>query len=131
VIALDTNVFVRFLVEDDAEQAARAKKVVRGALDAGEPVFVSAVVLSELAWVLERAYELPRRDIAAAVEGLLAAHPFEVEHAPAAARALARYRRGRAGYPDYLIQQLAAERGCAELVTFDRELLREDGFTRP
>ncbi len=60
MIGLDTNVLVRFLVEDDAEQAVRAKGVVRRAIERDEKLFVSDVVVCELAWVLERAYGLGR-----------------------------------------------------------------------
>jgi predicted nucleic-acid-binding protein len=131
VIALDTNVLVRFLVEDEPEQAARARALVKAAVARDEPLFLSTVVMSELAWVLDRAYGFDREQIAAAVEALLAAPPFAVERAESVEAALLAYRRGRAGLPDYLIRQVAIEMGCRSTVTFDRQLVREAGFERP
>lgn len=57
MIALDTTVLVRFLVEDDAPQAERAKALLQRAIDAEDPCYVSDVVLCELVWVLERTYK--------------------------------------------------------------------------
>jgi predicted nucleic-acid-binding protein len=48
MIALDTNVLVRFLVEDDEAQTERAKAFVANAIEANDPCFISAVVLCEL-----------------------------------------------------------------------------------
>ena len=62
MIALDTNVVVRFLVQDDPEQAALASEVIsRLAVDA--PGFVSREVMVELIWVLERAYRATRGEV--------------------------------------------------------------------
>ena len=60
---LDTNVIVRFLMKDDAEQAALASTVLVK-LTAAEPGFVCREVLVELVWVLQKIYRLPRTDIA-------------------------------------------------------------------
>ena len=60
MIALDTNVLVRFLVEDDKAQAAAAAALVKRSIAAGEALFVADVVLCEVVWVLEVAYKVPR-----------------------------------------------------------------------
>ena len=54
MIALDTNVLVRFIVEDDDEQTGRAVLLIHDALAKNEPLFVSEVVLCEVVWVLAR-----------------------------------------------------------------------------
>jgi predicted nucleic-acid-binding protein len=131
VIGLDTNVLVRFLVEDDPEQARRAKAVVQGAVDQDEKLYVSNVVLCELAWVLDRAYGLERTEVASAVRGLLSAKHVLLEDADLVERALAAYGESRVGFPDYVIRELARDAGCRTVVTFDRTLLREPGFERP
>lgn len=59
MIALDTNVLVRYLVDDDAEQARAARKLLEG-LAAERPAFICREVMIELVWVLQRAYRLPR-----------------------------------------------------------------------
>lgn len=72
MIALDTNVLVRFLTRDEPTQAAAADCVIAG-LSVAEPGFVGREVMLELVWVLERAYRLPRAEVIAALEGLLSA----------------------------------------------------------
>lgn len=59
MIALHTNVPVRFLVQDDPEQVSAAAEVIDEFTDA-DPGF-SRVVLVELVWVLERACGIPSR----------------------------------------------------------------------
>ena len=72
---VDTNVIVRFLMKDDAEQAALANTVF-AALTTAAPGFVCREVLVELVWVLQKIYRLPRSDIADAIEATVRlAHP--------------------------------------------------------
>ena len=86
---LDTNVIVRFLMKDDAEQAALANTIFAG-LMAETPGFVCREVLVELVWVLQRVYRLSRTDIADAIEGLLGAREIVVESADQPLAALVR-----------------------------------------
>ena len=72
MIALDTNVVVRFLTQDDPAQSAQANALMAELTEA-EPGFLCREVVVELVWVLECAYDLPRDRIAAALDGLLAA----------------------------------------------------------
>lgn len=131
MIALDTNVLVRYLTEDDEAQAARAAALIEGAIDREETMFVTHIVLCELAWVLGGPYRRSRRDIHTAITGLLAAAQLLVEDAEMAHRANARYRSGRADFADYLIGERASAAGCQTVATFDKKLLREDGFLEP
>jgi predicted nucleic-acid-binding protein len=48
VIGLDTNVLVRFVVEDDDDQTSRATKLIEDAVEAGDALYVSEVVLCEV-----------------------------------------------------------------------------------
>jgi len=120
VIGLDTNVLVRFLVQDDPDQAAAATALISGLTEA-EPGFVCREVLVELVWVLERAYSLPRGDIARALDGLLEARELIVEAAERVAIAADRFRRGGPGFADQMIALAGQAAGCANTVTFDRK----------
>lgn len=53
MIALDTNVLVRYLAQDDREQARVATRFIEEHLTADDPGFVSTIVLCEIIWVLE------------------------------------------------------------------------------
>ncbi|MCX5545378.1 type II toxin-antitoxin system VapC family toxin [Paraburkholderia sp. CNPSo 3076] len=66
-IAVDTNVLLRTIVDDDEEQAARAVML----LDTADMAAVSLQTLCELVWVLRSAYKVDRPDIAAAIRSIL------------------------------------------------------------
>lgn len=130
MIALDTNVLVRFLVEDDPKQALRARSLIRRAIASSQTLFVSDIVLCELCWVLDRAYDLPRDQIVTALRSLLAANHLAFRCGSLLERALNAYQEGRGGFADYLIREQSAEVGCDSVATFDRALLKESGFTQ-
>ena len=126
MIALDTNVLVRFLVQDDPLQAQAATKVIDQLTDESQG-FVSREVLIELVWVLERAYRLGRAEIAVALDGLLSATELDIEGSDEVAPALELYRNDGFGFADLMIAAAARRAGAAELVTFDRKAARFSG----
>ncbi|MGO4917510.1 PIN domain-containing protein [Pseudogemmobacter sp. W21_MBD1_M6] len=126
MIALDTNVLVRFLVQDDPEQARIAGDVVDRLTDA-DPGFVGREVLIELVWVLERAYGYARSEIAAAIDGLLSATELLVEAADDIGPALELYRTNGFGFADLMIAATARRVGATELLTFDRKAAQRPG----
>ncbi|HEX5437264.1 MAG TPA: type II toxin-antitoxin system VapC family toxin [Gemmatimonadaceae bacterium] len=129
--ALDTNVLVRFLVEDDAAQSAAAAAVVERAVAADEPLFVSDVVLCETVWVLAGSYRVPRADILAVLRDLLRARHLAFASPDQLTRALDAFSKGRGDFADYLIREHARTAGCDTVVTFEQALLHERGFVRP
>jgi predicted nucleic-acid-binding protein len=131
VIALDTNVVVRFLVEDEPRQAARARSLVARAVSAGEPVFIADIVWCETVWVLDSAYGFERAAIGAALRRLLSARGVAVRSFDRLGAALDAFERGRGDFADYLIREEARAEGCESVATFDRALLKDDGFRAP
>ena len=130
MIALDTNVLVRLLVEDDEGQAEAARGVVRAATEDGVEVLLPQIVLCEFVWVLEGAYGASKEEIVAALEGLSRTRPFVVQDGGLVRRALDRYAEGRGDFADYLLAAVAAESGAETVCTFDRALRDEAGFSR-
>jgi predicted nucleic-acid-binding protein len=126
VIALDTNVLVRLLVHDDESQSRAAERVVVRARHAGTRLYVSDVVLCELAWVLRARYRLPREEIAKALDAVLRTELIVVDDVAMLDRALAAFRRGPADFADYLIGETARRAGATEVVTLDR-VMKGDG----
>jgi predicted nucleic-acid-binding protein len=117
---LDTNVLVRFLIQDDPEQGRAAQDLM--ATFTKESVgFVCREVLIELVWVLERAYDLQRADIARALDGLLEARELVIEVPDRVAIALDRYRKGGPGFADQMIALAGQGTECQVTVTFDRK----------
>jgi len=128
VIGIDTNVLVRYLVQDDERQSVRAAELLERLLTADEPGYVSAVVVVELAWVLERRYRVDRPQLAAALDWLLSAQNIEVESKAAVSEAISAFKRGRCDFADAFIGALALRAGCDHTVTFDKGALMLPGF---
>ena len=124
----DTNVLVRYLVKDDADQAAIVSRLITDAAESDVSVYLNKVVVCETVWVLESAYEYPKDVIADVLEKLLLTQQFEFEERDHVWRSLRRYREGKADLADYLIGETNQAAGCEETATFDRALRGEDGF---
>jgi predicted nucleic-acid-binding protein len=126
MIALDTDVLVRFLTGDDPEQARLAGGIM-AELTSDTPGFICREVLVELVWVLERAYRYARPEVADAIAALLAAAEIRIEDDDDLWVALLRYRDDGLGLADLRIAAAARSAGASELVTFDRKAARISG----
>ena len=128
MIALDTNVLIRYLVRDDERQAEAARALLQG-LTQQRPGFICREVVLEVVWVLERAYGFARAQIAEVMLGLIATDSLVVETTEDVARAAIRYGRGGADFSDLMILAAAERVGSRPLYTFDRKLGRLVGVT--
>lgn len=112
---VDTNVLIRYLVADDPNQAAKARRYIES-----NAIYVNCIVLSEAVWVLDSAYGYDKAAIADILERLLSTHEIEVEDAETVLAALQDYRRSSAGFTDCLIGRRNAAHGCKETASFDK-----------
>ena len=119
---LDTNVLVRFLVQDEPLQAQLAELDISKAVARNERILIQPVVLCELVWVLETAYDIRRVEVAETLERILRTAQFEIPRKEAVWGALSDYRSGKADFADYFIGRANAEDGADETMTFDRGL---------
>jgi predicted nucleic-acid-binding protein len=131
MIGLDTNILVRYLVQDDPIQSAKAKEIIEGRLTEDSPGFVSIVAMVETVWVLERAYGLANREIAAAVERMLQTEVLVVENEQEVFTAMVALKQGRGSFADGLIAELGTRAGCVRTLTFDQKAVRLRGFALP
>lgn len=122
MIALDTNVLVRLLTRDDPKQAERARSLFEEHAAEDGALFISDVVLAELAWTLERAYGRDRADISKALGSLADNATLRFESLDTIRVALRLFASGPAGFPDCLIAATAAASGCESLRTFDKSM---------
>lgn len=120
MIALDTNVLVRFLVDDEPRQARTAREFLER-LTGEQPGFVCREVIVELVWVLERAYGFSRQRIAGVLDALMATEELRIESSDDVARAALQYGRGGVGFSDLMIAAAAQRAGAQALYTFDRK----------
>src|ERR1039458_3091823 len=120
--AVDTDVLVRLLAQDDAGQLAAARQWVQ------EGVWVSTLALAEALWVLSVVYDRSPSEIASAVETLLNHRDLTLQDSDVVAAALARFReRPTVGFSECLLLELARKAGHLPLGTFDRNLSKLAG----
>ena len=116
MLAIDTNLIVRFLVRDHPAQSAKAKALIEE-----EDVFVSATVMLETAWVLRGAYGYSSDQLGAALTAFSGLPRVTLEEPGVVAQALDWMKSGL-DFADAL--HLAKARGCEGFVTFDRKFVR-------
>jgi len=126
MIALDTNVLVRYLVRDDERQAESARAFLES-LTTERPGYACREVVVELVWVLERAYGNSRERIATILQALVATETLVVEAADDVARAAFRYQPGGPGFSDLMVRAAAERARARPLYTFDRKAARLEG----
>ena len=129
MIGLDTNVLLRYLVQDDPVQSRRATEIIERGLTEQEPGFISLVSILEVAWVLKSLYKQPWYDIANEIEMLLAADTLEVQNEQEVYQAVVALRKWPGSFEDALIGALCSWRGCSTTLTFDEKASQHlEGF---
>jgi predicted nucleic-acid-binding protein len=124
LIGLDTNVLVRFFLQDDPLQSPRANGVMAG-LTVEDPGWVGVATILELAWVLASKNRFDRKTIANTLERLLMQEAIVVEHSEYVENAVQLFCRGNADFADCLISSAARAANCSRTVTFDRIAARD------
>jgi predicted nucleic-acid-binding protein len=125
---LDTNVLVRYIVQDDAKQSRCATNFIEKECSIENPAFISGIVLCELVWVLETAYEYLREEIAPVLEKILRARQFHIHEPHVIWQALRGYKQKGADFADHYILSLNANHNCEHTATFDKKAARLIGF---
>jgi predicted nucleic-acid-binding protein len=121
MIGLDTNVLLRYLVQDDPAQSRRATEIIENRLTLQDPGFVSLVTVVEIVWVLKSLFGRSRQEIAGDLEMILAADTLEVQNELEVYQAVVALRSESGTFEDALIGALGTWRGCLTTVTFDRK----------
>ena len=128
MIGLDTNVLVRYVMQDDPKQAEKASRLIES-LPPESPGFVPVVALVEWVCVLSCCYDLTRKQIAQALEALLRTKEIVLDRAEQVARAGRTFHAGTADFADCLIERTAAAAGCEKTMTFDTGAAKRAGMT--
>lgn len=118
LVALDTNVILRAVLEDDSEQSPAAQKLLAG-LSPQRRGFITTIVMAEIVWVLSRRPDLSRVAALTVVRRLLEAEALEFDDAEGVVRAVSLAEDG-ADFADALINESGRQFGVTETVTFDR-----------
>ena len=116
MVAVDSNVLVRFLVRDDARQAARAASLIQA-----NEIWVSKTVILETEWVLRSLYGFSPGSLAGALRALCGLPAIFLEDEPAVAKALDWFKEGL-DFANAL--HLASTGNARRFATFDRRLAK-------
>jgi predicted nucleic-acid-binding protein len=123
VIAIDSNILIRYLVQDDPAQATLATKFLEEELTAASPGLVTVVALCETVWALRRVYRVNLATIRSIMAELVAAPNLVIEHETEVEMAL----NAGAEFADVLLHSIAQYLGAAKTMTFDRKFARTEG----
>ncbi len=128
MIGLDTNVLVRYIMQDDPKLAPKAVRVIES-LTSQRPGFVSLVSIIELVSVLSSSYALSRPQIASALELLLQSQELLIDRVESVAKALRVFRAGKADFADCLIERISHGAGFGAVMTSDVQASRTAGMS--
>ena len=128
MIGLDTNILVRYLVQDDPVQSRIAREIMESRITEETPGFISVVAMVETVWVLDRAYDFAENEIATALERILQADTLVVESEQEVFRAIVALKDRAGSFADALIGELGTKAGCERTLTFDKAASGLPGF---
>ncbi|MBA3237209.1 MAG: type II toxin-antitoxin system VapC family toxin [Parachlamydiaceae bacterium] len=120
MIGLDTNVLVRYLVQDDPIQSKLANKLIEKTVDSAEILWICQLTLCETVWVLKKCYKLSKEEILHILHALLLVPQIKVENENVIYLALRDFERTKkVDFTDCLIGRQNAHNGCESTYTLD------------
>ena len=132
MIGLDTNILLRWLVmPDQADLASSQAELQRVSqiVDAEEAsLFVNAVVIAEIAWIMEQKLNLGRTDVSGIIGRLLFAENITLGNDAEMRAALVLHASSNIGFADCLVAEMNLAAGCSYTLTFDMKASRTDRF---
>lgn len=129
MIGLDTNVLIRYLMQDDKKQSILAEKLIDSAIKQRNLLYVNLVVLCEVVWVMSYHYELSRIEICEFLGKLLHAEQIEVENRELALNAFHEYKDAQADFSDCVLGLINQSLGCTTTHTFDKKAAKLSFFS--
>ena len=117
MIAVDTNVIVRFLTRDEPLQFSQSFKLIEN-----EAIFIPDTVILETVWVLDFVYKFEPLDISPALRDLFGLPNVHLKDPVMMARTLDWFEQGM-DFADAC--HLASSAECTELKTFDKAFIKQ------
>ena len=128
MLALDTNVLLRYLRNDDPVQSPAARRLIDEEATAADPLLIGSEVLVELHWYMARRRKMSRAEIVVVLHEIMDNAHLRVCDTTHVEAAVDAYAVGPAGFVDYLIAATARARGAAHTYTFDRDAAEHESF---
>jgi predicted nucleic-acid-binding protein len=118
---VDTNLFIRYLTNDDPVKADRVEQLLEQAAEGTVALVTTEMVIAEIVWVLESFYTLTASTIAPLIRGILATPGLEVINGPQLRRALELYEGEGIDFIDGYIAAVMEKHNIDELYSYDRK----------
>jgi predicted nucleic-acid-binding protein len=129
MVGADTNVIIRFFVDDNLDQAMAARAFVEADDRIEDPLLITPVVMAEVEWSLRSNFKFAKHQILDAFDQLTSKIGVSIDDRHAVESAIEAWRGGKEDFTDYLIAALARERGARTTMTFDRGAAATAAFT--
>jgi predicted nucleic-acid-binding protein len=123
MIAIDTNVLVRMLINDHEGQSKAARQALTLAEKYAVSIFVPVEVLIETVWVLESVYHCHRKEIAAFLDKLIHTNVFAFSDRQMVRKVVDHYKT-KGDFADLVIVYQSMGHRAVKLLSFDRELCK-------
>jgi predicted nucleic-acid-binding protein len=120
---LDTNLFIRYLTNDEPLVAQRVEKLLAQASQGKKQLVTAELVIAEIVWVLESVYKLKNAEITPLIRAILATPGLEVINADLVGRAIDYYAQQSLDFVDAYIVAIMEKRGIDGLYSFDKKHL--------
>jgi predicted nucleic acid-binding protein len=117
---VDTNVFLRYLTNDDPKKADRVERLLKRAIDGRISLLTNLMVVAELVWTLESYYGLPRPEISQKLALILNTPNLEIPERQRILKALALYGEKNIDFADAYNAHFAKEQGVTSIFTYDK-----------
>lgn len=131
MIALDSNVLIRFITQDDKPQFMLAKSLITQFQGYNRSVYLNNITLCELCWVLRSGYKYSKQQVLEVLKKIINIEEFAFQDLDVVAEAVVLYENGKADFADYLIYLLNKTAGYVETYSFDQKSIDEKLFKFP
>lgn len=128
--AIDTNILVRLLINDDTKQCQIVYKLFNDCYQQKEQLFVSTIVIVETIWVLNKHYQMPRNEVIQAINDVLSMSVLIIENHDEISTALSIGTNNTYDLSDLIIGLIAKKNTCNTTLTFDKKASKSDLFSK-
>ena len=120
---VDTNIFIRYLANDDPVKADRVEKLLSEAAAGRVRLVTAEMVLAEVVWVLESFYGLKNVEVGAMVKAILATPGLEVLNSALVEKALEYYLAHNIDFVDGYIAAVMDKYKISDIYSYDKKHL--------
>ena len=129
MIAIDTNILVRYITQDDLQQAEATENLLAIYNNKPQSIFINNIVLCEFVWVLEKGYKYTQQQISSTIRIILSTEEFAFEYHNVLWLALEEYELKNTDFSDSLISKLNHNLGYKQTFSFDKSAIKYNLFT--